>query len=180
MEHGGGLSYNPLHQKCRGTGMKFALLVGAAAIAQASVAAAKYDNSGTYLCTVSEKAGITSQHREGAGPPSAIKYDDSVTRFKMQISPINLEQFQFRLIELPYDGGDRDKAEWHTEHSVLHGEYRGDGNSFVASKDQAFFAFGKTDHKNSDGNFEFYHAGFEYPGGEDTKLSARWGRCKKL
>ena len=160
--------------------MKIAMLVGAAAITQASVATAKYDNSGTYLCTVSEKAGIASQHREGAGPPFAMKYDPPLTRFKMQITPVNVKEFRFRLAELHYEGEDRDGAEWHTENSVLHGEYQGDGNSFTASKDQAFFAFGKTDHKNSDGDFEFYHAGFEYPGGEDTKLSTRWGRCKKL
>ena len=88
---------------------------------------------------------------------------------------------RFRLLEIQYDGPDRDDSVWHTENSVLHGEYRGDGNLFVAFKDQAFFSFGKaTAHKNSDGDFEFYHSGFEYPGGEDTKLSVRWGRCKKV
>ena len=160
--------------------MKFAMLVGAAAAIQSSMAAAKYDNSGTYLCTVSERAGIASIHLEGAGPPRAIKVDGPPTRFKMQISPINLKEFQFRLVELPYDGEDRDQAEWQDENSVLHSEYHGDGNSFAALEDQAFFSFGKTDHKNSDGDYEFYHAGFESPGGEDTNLSIRWGRCKKL
>ena len=87
---------------------------------------------------------------------------------------------RFRLLEIGYDGADRDATQWQTENSILHAEYRGDGNSFAAIEDQAFLTFGKTRHKNSDGDFEFYHAGFEYPGGEDTMLSARWGRCKKI
>lgn len=160
--------------------MKFSTLVAAIAIAQTSTASAISDKGGTYLCTVAQKAGIASQHREGAGPPSAFRYDGPPTRFKMAISPIDDVKAQFRLIELPYDGADRDQAVWQTENSVLHGEYRGDGNSFTASEDQAFFAFGKTHQTDNDGDYEFYQAGFEYPGGEDTNLSARWGRCKKL
>ncbi len=160
--------------------MKFALLIGAVAIAHANMASAKYDNSGTYLCTVSAKAGIAGLHLERAGPPSAWKYEGPATRFKMQITPIDLKAFKFSLKELEYTGEDRDPGEWQDENSVLHGEYQGDGNSFVALEDQAFFSFGTTRHKNSDGDFEFYHSGFEYPGGEDTNLSVRWGRCKKL
>ena len=160
--------------------MRIAILFGVVATAYASVSLAAFNNSGTYLCTVVEKAGLASQHREGAGPPKAINYDSPMTRFKIRISPINGQKMRFRMVEIQYDGADRDDAEWQTENSVLHSEYRGDGNSFVASKDKAFLSLGKTLHKNSDGDFEFYHAGFEYPGGEDTKLSMRWGRCKKV
>ncbi|MES2903352.1 MAG: hypothetical protein V4696_04125 [Pseudomonadota bacterium] len=161
--------------------MKIAILLGALALAYSEPSSAAFDNSGTYLCTVAEKAGITSRHSELAGHPSAAKYDNPMTRFKMVISPIKGQKLRFRLLEIEYAGPDRDDSVWHTEKSVLHGEYRGDGNRFMASEDQAFLSFGKTTaHKNSDGDFEFYHSGFEYPGGEDTKLSVRWGRCRKL
>ena len=160
--------------------MKTAILCGVVAAGLSAPTFAAFDNSGTYLCTVAEKAGLSERHLEGAGPPRAINYPSPMTRFRMRISPIDHKKMHFSLVEIAYDGADRDDAEWHTDNSVLHGEYRGDGNSFTARKDQAFFAFGKTRHKNGDGDYEFYHAGFEYPGGEDTKLSVRWGRCKKV
>lgn len=135
---------------------------------------------GEYLCTVAEKASIERLHLEGSGPPAASIDTRASTRFKVRISQI--DERTMRLTELPYDGADRDRIEWHTQNSVIHQTYSGDGKSFSSTeKDaEAFFVIGSTVHSNPDGNLEFYHSGFEWAGGEDTSLSIRWGRCKNL
>jgi hypothetical protein len=80
----------------------------------------------------------------------------------------------FTAIETPYSGADRDPCEWHTANSVLHSAYVSeDGQDFVATEDRAFLRITVL----RDGALRFYHSGFDYPGGEDTNLSVRWGTC---
>lgn len=98
----------------------------------------------------------------------------------MQITPIPKSVKKYRLTEIAYDGSDRDQAEWEDENSVLHGAYLGDGGVFNADDGPAFLTLAHTRFPNSDGDLEFYHAGFEYAGGEDEHLSVRWGRCRRV
>ena len=137
---------------------------------------------GDYLCTVAEKASIESLHLEGAGPPKAFIDDTLPTRFKIRISLNKSTEHEFRLIELPYYHADRDPTEWHTSNSILHSTYIGNEGSFLSTEKnaEAFFVFEKTVHISDDGAYQFYHAGFEWRGSEDTNLSARWGRCKQI
>ena len=140
----------------------------------------QYEVAGDYICTISENVGIASAHTEGSGPPKA--FTDSLTpwRFKMRITREAEDKSQYRMIELPYTSPDRNVYEWHTENSVLHSPYIGDGVEFAALEDQAFVSFHKTIHENEDGDMSFYHAGFAWAGGEDSRLLARWGRCKMV
>ena len=133
---------------------------------------------GDYLCTVAEKASITSIHLEDADPPFAGVDDQLPTRFRMRITQEDEGDYSYRMIEIPYDGDDRDPRTWHTENSILHSAYLGNGIEFSAIEGQSFLSIHPTVHDNSDGDISFYHAGFEYPGGEDTELSVRWGRCR--
>lgn len=142
--------------------------------------AADRPSTGDYRCTVAEKASIESNHTEGSAPPVAVIEERMPTRFTIRIAagPDNALQ----LTELPYDGADRDQREWHTPSSVIHGTYSWSGDSFRSDEDdeEAFFALRPTVHSNVDGNLSFYHSGFEWAGGEDTYLSIRWGRCRRL
>lgn len=137
-------------------------------------------SAGDYRCTVAEKASIESNHTEGSPPPVAVIEQRLPTRFLIRIAagPDNA----LLLTELPYDGADRDQREWHTPSSVIHGTYSWSGDSFRSDEDgeEAFFALHPTVHSNADGDLSFYHSGFEWAGGEDTYLSIRWGRCRKL
>ena len=146
------------------------------------VASTSENTVGDYLCTVAEKASIESIHLEGADPPKATKNFRVPARFKMRITQEKDKKWEFRLVELPYEGADRDPTEWHTRNSVLHSPYVGNGERFSATeKDtEGFFIFGRTVHTNDDGAYSFYHTGFEWPGGVDTNLSVRWGRCKQI
>jgi len=124
-----------------------------------------------YVCTVEQKAGIGAVHLEGAGAPEAFIATETPTRFAMQITG---EGQHFVAIETPYSGADRDRYEWHTSNTVLHSAYESDdGQDFVAVEDRAFLRITTM----TDGSLRFYHSGFEYPGGEDTNLSVRWGVC---
>jgi hypothetical protein len=134
---------------------------------------------GVYLCTVLEKAGIRGIHLEGAGPPAAFGGKSAPKRFKVQISPNRNRAKPYRIVEIGYDGSDRDQAEWEDENSVLHSRYLGNGNDFYAVDGPAFLTLYRTLPGNADGDIGFYHSGFEHPGGEDTNLSVRWGRCRK-
>jgi hypothetical protein len=153
------------------------LLFGFIASSAAAVPATPSPN-GIYLCTVAQKAGLASVHLEGAGPPSAFARKGSATKFKMQISADAKRPKQFQLKEIAYDGPDRDQAEWEDTNSVLHSNYAGDGNLFRAVDGPDFFVMARR--ADQDGNLEFYHSGFEHPGGEETNLSVRWGQCKKV
>lgn len=135
--------------------------------------------AGEYLCTVARKISIAQTHLEDAPPPAAMIEESQPTRFPIAISVE--DEGDYRLVELPYDGSDRDQTEWHTDMSVIHGKYRGDGRSFESTTagQEGFFVIGRTVHANTDGDLGFYHSGFEWAGGEDISLSSRWGRCKK-
>lgn len=137
---------------------------------------------GEYLCTVAEKASIASIHLEGAGPPVASSENGLTTKFKIGIREhLGGGKSRLQLIELPYDGPDRDRYEWHTKNSVIHTPYIGDGANFESTDagEEGFFVLGPTIHSSADGDLAFYHSGFEWAGGEDTALSVRWGRCKR-
>lgn len=136
--------------------------------------------TGDYLCTIVEKAGISSWHGEGSEPPKTYISNLLPTRFTMRILLDESSGAQYKMIETNYDGPDRDPREWHTDNSILHLAYFGDGIQFTAVEGQAFVRFHRTVHKNDDGEFGFYHAGFEWAGGEDNHLSVRWGRCKLI
>ena len=139
-----------------------------------------YDIVGDYICTISEEAGIASSHVANSGPPKAFSVNSNSWKFKMRITQEVGKMPQYRMIELPYTAPDRNQVEWHTENSVLHSPYIGDGIEFVALEDQGFVRFHKTIHQNEHGNMSFNHAGFAWAGGEDGRLLARWGRCKLI
>ena len=134
---------------------------------------------GDYFCTVYEHAGISALHIPSAGPPSSFKDDSPYFKFMLRIAPRAGEEGVYELMELPFDGPGKSRAEWHSANSLIHETYVGDGRRFSAREDLAFAWFGKTYHANDDGDYAFYQAGFAYPGGEDTQLGVYWGRCKK-
>ncbi|QLC21225.1 hypothetical protein HFP51_02895 [Parasphingopyxis sp. CP4] len=134
---------------------------------------------GEYLCTISARAGIASFHFEDADPPEAFVDNELPSRFRMRITGDTDGAQQYRAFEIEYDGEDRVPQQWHTNNSILHSTYLGDGALFHATEDPAFFTLQRTMHSNRDGSLSFYHTGFEYMGGEDTHLSVRWGRCRK-
>lgn len=142
--------------------------------------ARKVIGAGVYLCTVSAKAGIGSIHIEGSGPPEAFAVNRAATRFKMRITRNRSRTKPFRMVEIAYDGSDRDQAEWEDENSVLHSAYLGNGTDFYAVDDPAFITLYRINPGHADGNIAFYHSGFEHPGGEDENLAVRWGRCRKV
>lgn len=152
-----------------------------------SAATVSVDNEfiGEYLCTVAERAAIERLHLEDAGPPEATSEPrfgtPPPTRFKIGISAG--QDRTLRLIELPYDGSDRDQTDWGTQNSVIHGTYSGTNGSFRSALDdpEAYFVLGATTVRpHADGNREFYHSGFAWAGGEDKVLSVRWGHCKSI
>jgi hypothetical protein len=139
----------------------------------ASPELASSDLAGAYICDVNQKAGIGSWHLEGAPEPSSFR-DDSVTRFAMTIADTKVGKPRYKIVEAAYDGPKRDQAIWQTANSVFHSAYvSDDGQNFVATEDQGFLRIAP----HFKGGLWFYHAAFEYPGGEDTNLSVRYGRC---
>ncbi len=160
--------------------MSHTLLMGAAAMAMFAGGSAQNALVGVYVCTSTARAAIVSQHLEGAGPPSAWVDDGQPTKFKMQVTQPRRGAKHHRVVEISYDGPDRDRAEWQDENSVLHSAYVGDGRVFNAVKGPAFLTVGMSDHGGDGGSLQFYHAGFEVAGGEDTQLAVRWGRCSKV
>lgn len=156
------------------------LFVGFAAFGLAGCAAQAQDTTnGDYLCTVAEKAGIASIHLEGASPPEAYVEEDLPTRFLIRIADSDNAAGAHSLVELPYGGPDLDQRDYGTPFSVIHETYYGDGVEFAALQAPSYFSLFETVHGNADGDLAFYHLGFEYPGGEDTELAVRWGRCRR-
>jgi hypothetical protein len=132
--------------------------------------------TGIYLCATEQRAAIKSDHRPGSGDPVAVADKSPLTRFKMEITRRNNPSQPYQAVELPYDGPDRDHRQWQDENSVLHSAYTGDTDLLQAVSGPAFFSI----YGGLRNEFKFYHAGFEYPGGEDTQFAVRWGRCKKV
>lgn len=138
------------------------------------------DLVGDWLCTVAEKAGIASTHLEDAPAPKAYVNHEQPTRFKIRVALSAKNNRQLRIDELPYSGPDRDPREYDTEFSVLHDSYYGEDGYFASKERWGHFNLRKTARNDGDGDYGFYHSGFEYPGREDTELAVRWGRCKRL
>ena len=59
------------------------------------------------------------------------------------------------MIEIAYEGEDRDRAEWEDENSVLHSAYLGNGQDFYAVDRPAFMTLYRTNSSNSDGDIAF-------------------------
>jgi hypothetical protein len=146
-------------------------------VALVSTHAAASSPAGFYLCTVADKAGINFNHMPGSGGAAAFVDTEGPTTFKIQIAPRKGRPGIFRLLEVAYDGSDRSRLELEDQNSVLHESYSGDGNRFRSASD-AFFHLGPS--MNRSGELQFSHAGYEHPGGEDTNLAVRWGRCRRL
>ena len=165
---------------CLGAGMLIKVAAGLTIVLVIGAGEALAAPPGVYLCTTQQRAGIGAIHLEQAPPPSSFKDDGKPVKFRMSIidyagfMPVAVKPQ--RIVELPYDGPGRDNAVWQDEFSVLHGGYIGAGTEFTAEKDQAFLRVGWRDGGKS---LWFWHAGFEYPGGEDVNLSARFGECVK-
>jgi len=150
----------------------------AIAIALAALIAANAEASpasSDYACEVQQKAGIAGIHLEGSGNPKSFVDTDLPTRFRLRMTA-TANRKGYILSEQPYDGPDRDLRAYQTENTLLHSTYSGDGVDFRSDEDLGFMRLVK----RLDGTLWFYHAGFEYPGGEDTDLSARLGLCKQI
>lgn len=128
---------------------------------------------GEYACAVHEKAGIASIHLEDSGPPAAYLEHEIQSTFGMKIEATLDERLPYKATETTDRGNNPDGMEYHTQFSVLHSAYLGNGSNFGAAEDQAFLRI----YNRKDGGLYFYHAGFEYPGGEDVRLSVRYGEC---
>lgn len=150
-----------------------ALAIGFSVVV-AAVAHAGDRVGGDYVCSVREKAGIATLHLEDAPPPKAFT-DRGTKRFAIRLSKSTAGDKRFSIVEIVYEGPDRDTREYQTPNAVLHSEYVGDGRDFAAVEDQGFLRLIPID----DTRFEFYHSGFEYPGGVDADLSVRWGACER-
>lgn len=142
----------------------FAFLAGGVASAQAI-------SPGSYICTVEQLASISSTHLEGAGPPEAHASAQHY-RFRIRVSAIS---GALRVVEAPYDGPDASQFQWEDDNSTLHSAYEGDGRSFRAVDGPGFLNFNRDRWGEA---LQFYHAGYEYAGGEDEHLSVRWGRYR--
>lgn len=133
-------------------------------------ASAQTVEPGNYLCTVDQRAGVGGNHLEGSGPPTG--YLDKQPRIRFRISIARGPGFT--VVELPYEGPDASGYVWQDDKAVLHSTYLGDGYAFTAKDDQAFLRMATM----VKGVVWFYHAGFEYAGGEDVALSVRYGTCE--
>ena len=133
----------------------------------------------TYLCTVEQKAGIGGVHLEGSADPTAFVAEGVGNRFKIVMTRASESGTSLLYVkEIGYSGTDRDRTEWHTVNSVLHSVSIGDGTDFRSSEDLGILRLTVTDPEM--GRLWFYHAGFEYPGGEDVNLSVRYGQCRRV
>ncbi len=139
-------------------------------------ASAEPDISGAYNCTIHQQTGISSIHLEGAAPPKAYEQPDVNTTFGMRIDTSPDGKNPFVVSETEDRGENPDRTQYHTNYSLLHSAYYGDGYDFTAAEDQAFLRL----HHQKNGSIFFYHAGFEYPGGEDVRLSVRFGECETV
>lgn len=154
--------------------MRLDVVLTALFIALAASARAEPDITGEYACTVHEKAGIASIHLEGADPPKAYLDKEARNTFGILISQLSEGDHEYAVVETNDRGENPDRMEYHTQFTTLHSVYMGDGMDFTAVEDQAFLRL----HHASDRSILFYHAGFEYPGGDDVRLSVRYGECK--
>lgn len=149
------------------------LLSLASACISSTSAGAEVGIVGEYACTVHEKAGVASIHLEDADPPKAYLEHEIQSTFGLKIEKIPDEELSYEVTETEDSGDNPDRTVYHTQHSLLHSAYHGDGSDFTAIEDHAFLRL----YRRRNGGLYFYHAGFEYPGGEDVRLSVRYGEC---
>jgi hypothetical protein len=142
----------------------FVLLCSGAASAQAL-------REGSYLCAVEQRAGIGSTHLEGAGPPEAFA---QAVHYRFRLTATRAPDGRLRVVEAPYDGPEHSRYQWEDDNSTLHSVYVGDGRDFTAVDAPGILNFARDRRGDA---LQFYHAGYEYAGGEDKSLSVRWGRC---
>lgn len=128
--------------------------------------------SGEYICRVQQRAGIGRTHLEDDPGPVAFVDEEPAYRFGIRVSAEGAQQ---RIIEVPYDGPDRSRSEWHTPNSTLHAAYVGSNGELRAAEDLGFLNVGVLDERSR--RVWFYHSAFEYAGGEDVVLSSRYGVC---
>jgi hypothetical protein len=140
-------------------------------IVMAALAGANVLSPGGYLCTAQQTASIGSTHLDGARAPHSSDSSDAY-RFRILVSA---EGDRLRVVEAPYDGPDRSRYEWEDANSTLHTAYVGDGREFTAVGAPGFLTVGPN--RWGEG-IQFYHAGFQYAGGEDESLGIRWGTCE--
>jgi hypothetical protein len=150
------------------------LLIAVAAVAFATEATAESVQPGFYICSVEQLASINSAHLEDADPPRA---GAGAGRYRFRIS-VRAERDGEGLIveEAPYNGPDRSLSVWEDDNSTLHAPYVGSDYRFDALGETPGFLRFTRDLRWGD-DLQFYHAGFEFAGGEDMHLSVRWGRC---
>ena len=129
-------------------------------------------HAGTYLCTSEQRAGVGATHLENAPPPSAFAEH---ARFQFRIA-VTRNGADYRLVEAPYDGPGHSDYQWEDDNSTLHAAYLGDGSHFEAADGHGFIDFALV-RAGWGGELQFFHAGYEYAGGEDETLSVHWGRC---
>jgi hypothetical protein len=155
--------------------MRLAVLT-ALCVAVATDASARLVEPGTYLCSVEQLAFVSSTHLEDADPPIA-RGGPHHYRFRINISN---ERESDRLVveEAPYDGPERSLVQWEDDNSTLHAPYVGDGYRFDAVGEVPGFLRFARDRRWGD-DIQFYHSSFQYAGGEDIHLNARWGRCQR-
>ena len=152
--------------------MRAILLASALCAGICGEASARVLSVGTYLCTVEQRAGIGTNHLEGAPPPTAYS---GPQHYRFRIS-VTAEGDRLRIVETAYTGADRSNAQWEDDNSTLHDAYLGEGDQFSPEHGQGFLDFAR----NAWGEgVQFHRAGFEYAGGEDEQVSIRWGRCVK-
>jgi hypothetical protein len=129
---------------------------------------------GSYLCSVEQKAGVRSTHLEHAGQPEAFADSDRY-RFRIEVSA-GPRPGTRQIIEAPYRGAEMSRYQWEDDNSTLHTTYVGDGREFTAVDSLGFLSVSAD--RWGEG-LQFYHAGFEFGGGEDRQLSVRWGQCAR-
>jgi hypothetical protein len=151
-----------------GAKWRIALLIGITPLASVNAASDQPGISGIYLCKSLERAAITSNHFDRVSPKAHVDERGPIG-FRMQIT--STESDKYRIIGLPYDGPDRELQEGA---GVLQSAYIGDGSVFRALEGPGFLTL-----KGGEGHYEFYQAGLESPGGEDTQVAVRWGRCNR-
>lgn len=153
--------------------MKLTVLSIAMLLTLSAYAEAEQDIAGEYACTVLQKAGIASIHLEGADLPKAYLEEGIRSTFGIKIDHVEGDSTAYLVKETADSGDNPDRMDYGTQFTVLHSAYYGNGFEFKAGEDQGFLRL----HHRQDGGLYFYHAGFEYPGGVDVRLSARFGEC---
>ncbi|MEO1029510.1 MAG: hypothetical protein AAFX02_10700 [Pseudomonadota bacterium] len=159
---------------------RFLCLTAAISVLSPQTAATQPSGVGIFVCTVEEQAWIGRTHLEDARPPkSGHSAGDDQYSFVIEISSIDAANVRYKLTERPYNGDDRSRHQWHTDNSILHAAYHGDGNNFSEVEGRGTIAFRRTRFTAEPDTFEFSHSGEAWAGGEDWTLMVSWGKCRR-